>query len=47
MVFPLTVGHRGREQAFANWPPAEFELAEHAALDSRLVLLDYRPRPKS
>ncbi len=47
MIFPLTVGDRGREQAFASWPPSDFELAERTELDSRLVLLEYRPRRNS
>ena len=44
MVFPLTVAGRGRERAFATWPTVDLELVEHVELDSRLVLLEYRPR---
>jgi dihydrofolate reductase len=42
-IFPLTLGADGREPAYADFPRAEFELAGSKILDSRLVMLDYRP----
>ncbi|GII01712.1 dihydrofolate reductase family protein [Planobispora takensis] len=43
MVFPLTLGGDGREPAFAGHPRTGLELAGTRVLDSRLVLLEYRP----
>jgi dihydrofolate reductase len=42
-IFPLTLGADGREPAYAGFPRAGFELAGSKVLDSRLVMLDYRP----
>jgi dihydrofolate reductase len=44
MTFPLTLGEAGREPAFAGYPRAGLELVATTVLDSRLVLLEYRPR---
>lgn len=43
MIFPLTLGDAGREPAFAGYQRAGLELAGTRVLDSRLVLLEYRP----
>ncbi len=45
MVFPLTLGADGREPAYAGYPRAGFELTASTVLDSRLLLLEYRPAP--
>lgn len=42
MVFPLIVGKTGKEPIFADYPRIPLELANQEALDSRLVLLEYR-----
>jgi hypothetical protein len=44
MIFPLTLGQAGREAAYAGYPRAGLELVTTAVLDSRLALLEYRPR---
>jgi dihydrofolate reductase len=46
MIFPLTLGEAGREPAYAGYPRAGLELVATKVLDSRLVLLEYRP-PRS
>jgi dihydrofolate reductase len=46
-IFPLTLGDDGREPAFAGYPRAGFDLAGSRILDSRLVMLDYRPLDRS
>lgn len=43
ILFPLTLGSAGREPIFAGYPKTGFELIETKVLDSRLVLLEYRP----
>jgi dihydrofolate reductase len=43
MVFPLTLGADGQDPAYAGLPRAGLELIESKILDSRLVLLNYRP----
>jgi dihydrofolate reductase len=44
MVFPLVVGADiGREPIFDGYRRTDFELVETTVLDSRLILLDYRP----
>jgi dihydrofolate reductase len=42
-VFPLVLGEAGREPAFAGYQPAGLELAGTTVLDSRIVVLEYRP----
>jgi len=42
-IFPLILGDAGREPAFAGHPRAGLELIGTSVLDSRLVLLEYRP----
>jgi dihydrofolate reductase len=43
MVFPLILGSAGREPILAGYPKADLQLAGTKVLDSRLVLLEYRP----
>ena len=43
MVFPLILGRAGREPIFANYVHTRLDLARTTVLDSRLVLLEYRP----
>jgi dihydrofolate reductase len=42
-IFPLTLGDDGREPAFAGYPRSGLGLAATTVLDSRIVLLEYRP----
>jgi dihydrofolate reductase len=43
MVFPLILGSAGREPMFAGYAQGNLELVDTKVLDSRLVLLEYRP----
>jgi dihydrofolate reductase len=43
MIFPLLLGDSGREPAFADYQRAGLELTGTRVLDSRIVMLDYRP----
>jgi dihydrofolate reductase len=43
MVFPLILGSAGREPIYAGHPQASLELIDTKVLDSRLILLEYRP----
>ena len=43
MIFPLTLGADGREPIYAGYARAGLELANVQVLDSRLVVLEYRP----
>jgi dihydrofolate reductase len=43
MVFPLILGSAGREPIYAGHPRASLELIDTKVLDSRLILLEYRP----
>jgi dihydrofolate reductase len=43
MVFPLVLGSAGREPIFAGYSQGSFELIDTKVLDSRLILLEYRP----
>ena len=43
MVFPLTLGDAGREPMYAGYPMTKLELLDTKVLDSRLLLLEYRP----
>jgi hypothetical protein len=45
MTFPLTLGADGHQPAYAGYPRAGFELIRTKVLDSRLVLVEYRPVP--
>jgi hypothetical protein len=42
-VFPLVLGAAGREPAYAGYPRTCLELTGTRVLDSRIVMLDYRP----
>jgi dihydrofolate reductase len=43
IVFPVILGAVGREPIFAGYPQGRLELIDTKVLDSRLVLLEYRP----
>ena len=43
MVFPLVLGSAGREPIFAGYTHTRLDLIQTKVLDSRLVLLEYRP----
>jgi dihydrofolate reductase len=43
IVFPLILGSAGREPIFAGYPQGSLELIDTKVLDSRLILLEYRP----
>jgi len=47
MVFPLILGSAGREPIFAGYQLASLELIDTKVLDSRLILLEYRPVRRS
>jgi dihydrofolate reductase len=47
MVFPLILGSAGREPIYAGYPQADLELIDTNVLDSRLILLEYRPVRKT
>jgi dihydrofolate reductase len=42
-IFPLVLGADGREPIFAGHHRRAFELVDSKVLDSRLVMLEYRP----
>jgi dihydrofolate reductase len=42
-IFPLLLGDAGREPAFAGYQRAGLELTGTRVLDSRIIMLDYRP----
>jgi len=43
MVFPVILGTAGREPIYASYPRMALELVDTKVLDSRLILLEYRP----
>jgi dihydrofolate reductase len=43
MIFPLILGDAGREPIYAGHSQADLELTSTKVLDSRLVMLEYRP----
>ena len=43
MVFPLVLGSAGREPIYSGDPQTGLNLIETKVLDSRIVLLEYRP----
>ncbi len=43
MVFPLILGSAGREPIYAGYPRTGLELIDTKVLDSRLIVLEYRP----
>jgi hypothetical protein len=42
-IFPLLLGDAGREPAFADYQRAGLELTGTRVIDSRIIMLDYRP----
>jgi dihydrofolate reductase len=47
MVFPLILSSAGREPIYAGYPQAGLELINTKVLDSRVILLEYRPVRRS
>jgi riboflavin biosynthesis pyrimidine reductase len=47
MVFPLILGGAGRESIYDGDQQASLELIDMKVLDSRLILLEYRPVPRA
>jgi hypothetical protein len=43
MVFPLILGEEGKELIYADYARLPLELVNTTVLDSRLILLEYRP----
>jgi dihydrofolate reductase len=43
MIFPLVAGDAGREPFFADLSSADLELVNQQVLDSRVLLVEYRP----
>jgi dihydrofolate reductase len=43
MLFPLILGSAGREPIYDGYQQASLELIDTKVLDSRLILLEYRP----
>ncbi len=43
MVFPLILGSAGREPIYAGYPQTDLTLIATKVLDSRLIILEYRP----
>jgi dihydrofolate reductase len=43
-LFPLVLGDAGFEPAFAGYHRADLQLTGTRVLDSRIIMLDYRPR---
>ena len=47
MVFPVILGAGGREPIYADYARTGLELIDTKVLDSRLILLEYRPSARS
>jgi dihydrofolate reductase len=47
MIFPVVLGTAGRESIYAGYEKTSFELIGSRILDSRIVLLEYRPRKQN
>jgi dihydrofolate reductase len=43
IVFPVVLGVVGREPIYAGYPRTGLELIDTKVLDSRLIVLEYRP----
>src|SRR5262249_54929788 len=43
LIFPLILGSAGREPIYVGYPRTVLELIDTKVLDSRLILLEYRP----
>lgn len=47
VVFPQILGETGRQPAFADLPDLDLELSHQEVLDSRVLVLEYRPRSRA
>jgi dihydrofolate reductase len=47
MIFPVVLGTAGREFIYTGYERTSFELTNSRILDSRLSLLEYRPRKQN
>lgn len=47
MIFPLVLGTAGRESIYTGYEKTSLELIGSKILDSRVVLLEYRPRKQT
>ncbi|HLV86338.1 MAG TPA: dihydrofolate reductase family protein [Candidatus Sulfotelmatobacter sp.] len=47
MIFPLILGATGKEPVYTHYPRIPLALVDTKVLDSRLILLEYRPSPKT
>jgi dihydrofolate reductase len=47
MVFPLILGQSGKEPIYADYPRLPLEFIHTKVLDSRIVLLEYRPTART
>jgi dihydrofolate reductase len=47
MVFPVILGQTGKEPIYADYPRIPLELMSTKVLDSRLILVEYRPAVKA
>ena len=45
MIFPVVLGAAGREPILAGYKKTTFDLIRSTTLDSRLLLLEYKPHP--
>lgn len=43
VVFPVILGAVGRESIYAGYPRTGLELIDMKVLDSRIIVLEYRP----
>jgi dihydrofolate reductase len=46
LVFPLILGETGREPIFSDLPDINLELLNTSVLDTRIMMLEYRPARK-
>jgi dihydrofolate reductase len=47
MVFPLILGETGKEPIYADYPRVPLELVNTKVLDSRVIMLEYRPATRA
>jgi dihydrofolate reductase len=47
MIFPVVLGTTGRESIYAGYEKTSLELLGSRILDSRLILLEYRPQKQN
>jgi hypothetical protein len=43
MIFPVILGTGAKEPTYAGYWRTGLELVDHKVLDSRIILLEYRP----